>query len=92
MRNKVWSISRARERASGNRKLRLFLSLRASNWQSNKMSPQIQMSLLFIPQHLSTTTIPNLVLIYGIHLTSGKLSEKEVFIVKNGFSQGQFTL
>ena len=92
IRIKVWRVSRAGERARENKKLRYFLRFRVTNWQSNKMSPPVNMSPQVIPPHLSATTIPNLVLIYQVHLTSGKVPKKEAFIVKNDIFQDQFTL
>ena len=66
MRNKG---SPKQERASKNRKLRRFLSFRAPYWDSNKIESKVP-----------ATTIPNLVLIYRVHLTSCKVSQKEFFI------------
>ena len=94
IRNKVWRVSRAGERARENKKLRYFLRFRVTNWQSNKMNPPVNMGPQVIPPHLSVsaTTIPNLVLIYQVHLTSGKVPKKEAFIMKNDIFQDQFTL
>ena len=68
--------------------LRHFLSFRAPYLELNKIeSKWIPVTLPRVP----TTTIPNLVLIYQVHLASGKvfLSQKEVFLVLIGIFQGQ---
>ena len=74
---KRWRISRATE--STWNIFRHLLSFRA---------PYSLLLWVMLP-HVPATTIPNLVLINWVHLSSGKMSQKEIHVVD--FFQGQLT-
>ena len=49
------------------------------------------MNLPLIPPHESANSIQNLVLVYGVHLTPDKVSQKEALVMKTSIFQGQVT-